>query len=260
MKGYEEILAGIESLGIVDEETNTKFARATQEKALNGTLTMEEANFLSPEHVDNRAFWKIIDEKFNHSVMGKGGLPGPLKEKDIPLINRRNLFLAHQTGVLACVPLVRSETEHNVLEIGSGYGNVRDYVKGCIPFANYIGVDVNPKIPEAVEANPDGTMPSVVKDREYDHIICTNVFQHLTRGQVMSYISNSYGLLRKGGMFSFNFSPAKVVNDCVVHYGQITLLPDKEVIIGYCKIQGFVEFSRTVRSDGFIGMNFQKMV
>jgi 2-polyprenyl-3-methyl-5-hydroxy-6-metoxy-1,4-benzoquinol methylase len=259
VKSYEEIEGIIAGFGIVDEKTNIEWANKTRAKIHDGTFDTNELNALHPDHIDNRAFWKVIDEKFNHSVMGNNSKDF-LKEKNVDLINKNNLIYAETSGVLCFTGLpVKDEANHHILEIGAGYGNIRDYMKARLPLAKYVAVDVNPKIPEAVQAKADGTLPDELKEAgKYSHIISSNVFQHLSQNQQFSYIRDAYTLLKSGGMFSFTFSKSVLHNDSVIHYGQVILLPPEEVVIGYVKMLGFQEMSRTVNAKGNIGLNLWK--
>ena len=147
-----------------------------------------------------------------------------------------NLRLAKSLGITSFLE-ENAHSRLNVLEIGPGYGSLKNYIEAQTNHV-YVGVDVVPRVPGVLQASVEGLLPrSLVEQRQasFSYVIASNVFQHFSARQYRQYIKDSAGLLREGGLFMFNLTidtgktPAYMrdANGSAwsVHYGQYTPIP-----------------------------------
>lgn len=241
MKTYEEIKDIIvNKLGIKDLEAYVKWEAQFHESdhTKRRIVTQEDVELLSPDRIDNNAFWRVAEELFGADPVANcnyGKLPN-----DVVKGNLRNVSLARSTGALTYV----DEWKHfdiAVLEIGAGYGSFRDY---CAYHTNfrYLGVDVYPRIANAIPTNPDGTLPAkLLEDTagKAQIVYSSNVFQHLSNRQRSQYFKDVLTLMKEDGLFVFNLlvhfdDPASCLPERTYawdkrrylhHYGQMTEIP-----------------------------------
>jgi hypothetical protein len=227
-----------EELGFTDLDA---YQRWIQAERANARPTPERIERLSPDSIDNRAFWRVCESLFGSDpicnvavspAVGEmpDGLNGPMDA------NRMNFRLARAMGVVAFL----DENAHErvkTLEVGPGYGSLKNYIETQTNHV-YTGVDVFPRIPGILETTADGVLPRDFVEKEagsYSYVISTNVFQHLSQRQRAVYIDDAAALLHPGGLFIMNVTidTAKVpahMRDAqgrawIDHYGQYTPMP-----------------------------------
>jgi hypothetical protein len=234
MLGYQEIKSIIiDKLGLKDMATYRAYIEATFKKTT--PISQEEIELLSPDNIDNNAFWRIVEEVFGvdcvaNTEYGKVNL-------SIDEGNQRNLSMARWSGVLNPVDEWRYHRDMPILEIGAGYGSFKHYVQNTTA-CKYHGVDVYPKIQGVFPTLPNGLLPEEYRTKQFWVIYSSNVFQHLSSKQRTAYFQDVHHMLGKGGMFSFNmmatWRPPAVNDDKGIaydgkvylrHYGQFTEIP-----------------------------------
>jgi len=183
--------------GITNPEAYIEYKK---QKYANG-ITLDEVNKLSPDTVDSGSFWRYVEE---HSPFNRDAVAYGYKDTDdIEKINRHNYSLACSIGVLNYVFMyMECPTALNILDIGAGYGMLKDFVHKYTKF-NYYGVDVWPKI-DGIYKVKDCILPKEVIEQKFHMIIATNVFQHLSVRQRLRYYEQIHEMLYdiSGSVFS----------------------------------------------------------
>jgi len=122
-----------------------------------------------------------------------------------------------------------------LLDIGAGYGMMKDYVEKETKL-KYYGVDVYPKIPGVLPlVDGDSTLPPEVMNEKFGIVVSTNVFQHLSIKQRRHYYEQIAKILHpKLGIFSVTmvcnvpdrpscgFINKETGKSYMCHYGQYT--------------------------------------
>jgi SAM-dependent methyltransferase len=240
MKSYQEIKDIIvKDLGITNLEEYRRYCDLFKDDTRK--LLKEELELLSPDNINNKDFWIVAEQLFGIDPVcnTKSGV------KNIEEGNVANLKLARHSGMLNFVE-DNSDLPIEILEIGPGYGSLKNYIKSKTKFL-YKGVDVYPKCDEIIASNIDGTLPEEIKTKKFGHVVSSNVFQHLSIKQRRQYYSDISNILLPGGAFLFN-------NMCypksgqwrgyvdskgdryLSHYGQWTLIQTLDEIIEELKI------------------------
>ena len=247
MKNYDEIKDIIvNKLGLKGMEDYKAWVAPFHEKdpAKRRIITQEDIDLLSPDVVDNNAFWKVVEDIFGPDCIGSTNY-GQLQNV-IDNANTRNFSLARQTGMLNIV----DDCKHSgvtLTEIGAGYGFFKQY---CLANTNYryAGFDVVPRAPGIHACNTDGTLPQAYMDQLKEQvtvIYSSNVFQHLSNRQRNKYYEDIHTLMNKDGVFVFNMlvsadnpenigPEGKFAEDgkmYLKHYGQFTEIPYYEKAI-----------------------------
>jgi predicted SAM-dependent methyltransferase len=163
-------------------------------------LTEDAIEKFSPDNIDVNFFWKkSVNEYPFLSICGYGNV------KDTNEANGATLPLhyAHK-GVSAIQHFYElNPTDFKMLEIGPGYGNIRDLIKG-IPNIGYYAIDVNPLFECDTLYKCDGkNIPSQIPTN-LDLVYSINVFQHLSKAQRTSYYKQAYMILKDGGGLVFS--------------------------------------------------------
>jgi hypothetical protein len=239
MKTAEDIKRILtEELGFASLDAYKKWIK---DERLKTRPTPERIARLSPDVIDNRAFWRVCEELFGADPVcnvavdpALGTMPYAV---ETPMdANRLNLRLARSMGVVAFL----EENAHarvRTLEIGPGYGSLKNFVETHTNH-RYTGVDVYPRIPGVLEASADGLLPRDLVEQDkgaYSYVVSTNVFQHLSARQRTAYIDDAAKLLHEGGLFIVNVTvetskvPQHMKDDrgraWIDHYGQYTPMP-----------------------------------
>lgn len=216
----------VNKLGITDLKAYKKWA----EQYFNGKkITLSDVELLSPENIDNTAFWRIAEELFGIDGVCNtmhGTLPS-----DIESGNRRNISLARHIGSLTFIDDWKNYSLP-ILEIGAGYGSFKNYVEATTHY-KYTGVDVYPKIPGVLSTYKNGLLPNYIRFQKFHIIYSSNVFQHLSSYQRTRYYQDINSMMTKDSIFIFNLLTEDEIN-CeqsedgrfyMRHYGQFTEVP-----------------------------------
>jgi hypothetical protein len=203
--------------------------------------TAEGIARLSPDVVDCRAFWQVCDELFGSDPVCNvaiapevGRLPYPIES---PMdANRMNLRLAKSFGITAFL----EENAHarlKVLEIGTGYGSLKSFIETHTNH-RYVGVDAVPRVANVLQTTEEGLLQRELVEEQrgsFSYVVSTNVFQHLSTKQRVSYVEDAQALLHAGGLLLFNLTvdQGKIPSYArdaqghawSVHYGQYTPIP-----------------------------------
>jgi SAM-dependent methyltransferase len=214
-------------LGLIDMPQYVEYKKKIYKEG----VSLEEIERLSPDRVDSSEFWKYCHNavwKNDTICFGMSPTTPPVE------VNRQNMWVAGNMGafsLLSMAGLVGNSPF--VLDIGAGFGMLKDYLKMYVPNAFYAGVDVYPRF-EGVTQVKDCILPSNITELQFDFVFSVNVFQHLSVRQRRMYYEQVAKLLRPQGVFIV--SNAALVGDgphpgfwCrdngkkyVVHYGQFT--------------------------------------
>lgn len=203
-------------------------------------VSMDEVQELSPDNVDNSEFWKYCDEtpewKFDTVAFG---VP---KDGTVQQVNAQNFTLAAESGVFSRI-IMHRDYVFNVLDIGAGFGMLKEELARYAPRTTYYGVDVHPKFEGCIKVT-DCILPQEVMDIKFGYVFACNVFQHLSVRQRRTYYEQIAKILIDGGIF--------VLTNCVnipnhqmmgfkcrdndrrymVHYGQFTEIQTMEELNG----------------------------
>jgi hypothetical protein len=148
-------------------------------------ITKEEVELLSPDNINSCSFWEYIEK---NPELAKDAIAfGLTKERSIEEVNRNNFCLACSLNVLSYVMMYKDIDNLPILDIGAGYGMLKDFVKQNTKL-NYCGVDVYPKIEGICQVGEDGsTLPPNIAASSFGLVIAVNVFQHLSVKQKRHY-------------------------------------------------------------------------
>lgn len=174
----------------VDEETKTLF----------NVVPKEALEYLSPDLIDSKEFWKKSTEIFPYlSVYGS---INQLPENPIKEFNQGSLYYQDKLGALRWF-IKKINTDSIVLEIGPGFGPIYNWLKKSDENLanNYYSIDVNPLFWHDNMYFCDGqTIPDAIPNN-IDIVYSINVFQHLSKAQRESYYNQIYKKLTPGGTF-----------------------------------------------------------
>jgi hypothetical protein len=239
MKKADEIRRILtEELGLTDLAAYQRWISTERPKI---KPTPERIERLSPDTVDCRDFWRVCGELFgddpvcNVAVMPREGrLPHSVEGRMD--MNRLNLRFAKSLGITSFLD-ENADKRLRVLEIGPGFGSIKNYVETHTNHV-YTGIDVFPRIPDVLEATPEGLIPRPFVEESqgaYAYVLSHNVFQHLSARQRTRYYRDARVLLQKGGLFIMNLSVdtgrgAPLLRDAegnawCDHYCQYTSIP-----------------------------------
>ncbi len=271
MKDYDEIKTILtDQLGIRDLKTykdwgerfwwNGKGPMRTPRRP-----TQADVDLLSPDLIDNNAFWRIAEELFKTDPVANCNGTEPF---DIEEANRNNLTIYQLNGFTGSVEAYRhlwSPSRIPLLEIGPGYGAFKNWC-GRLGGIDYYAVDVYPRIPDVDPAYPNGLMTDVTLSRRYAIVMASNVFQHLSVNQRRAYYRDVNNCLLPGGLFMVS----QMLDDGRAnehrdtdgrhwcrHYGQLTQIQREYEIISDLK-ERFNVLQRTIWDGGTITTLCQK--
>lgn len=221
--------------------------------------TREEIDLLSPDHIDNCAFWQVADEVFQTDPVSNCGYGTPVSVEEA---NRRNLSMYHIdgfTGLVEYARLLWGGNRPSLLEIGPGYGAFKDWMAKQDYF-DYYGADVRPRVPGVDQALPNGLLSEQTMLRRYAVVVASNVFQHLSVTQRRAYYRDIVGCLHPGGVFMVSMfvdirnGPNEWMRDgdgahWVRHYGQFTRIQSEDEIVADMEAAGFEVWRRAIRPE-----------
>lgn len=155
----------------------------------------------SPDNVDSCHFWKQAVTVFPFASVSYS--PGTRSKKSL---NKKSFYGNHERhGSIEPINEVFGKNpKAKMLEIGPGYGCVKEYIEKKYSLDNYYAIDVNPLFDYKKLYKTDGsTIPKEVPDN-LDIVYSVNVFQHLSEKQKLSYYTQIRSLLKPGGKFIFS--------------------------------------------------------
>jgi hypothetical protein len=215
-------------------------------------VSLEEVEELSPDNVDSSEFWRYCDENpdFKYDTISFG----IAKNGSAQTVNDKNFLLAAESGVFSRIIMFRNQI-FNVLDIGAGFGMLREELKNYAPGTIYHGVDVHPKFPECIKVN-DCILPPEIMEKKFGFVFACNVFQHLSIRQRRKYYEQVAEIC--DGFFvltNFIDNPVNRMgfrckdNDrrYIVHYGQFT------------EVQTFDELVADLHKHFIVTSTYQRM-
>jgi len=246
MKNVKSIIE--DKLGLADMRKYVEYRNRIWETP----VSLEEIEELSPDKVDSSEFWKYCDENpyFKYDAVAFG-VP---KDGNVEMANDLNFKLAVDSGVFSQI-LMHRGCQFNVLDIGAGFGMLREELKRYAPFTIYHGVDVYPKFPECIKVT-DCILPPEIMEKKFGYVFACNVFQHLSLRQRRKYYEQVAEIC--DGFFvltNFIDNPVNRMgfrckdNDrrYIVHYGQFT------------EVQTFDELVADLHKHFIVTSTYQRM-
>lgn len=216
------------------------------DEKLRPDLNEKIIDFLNPDKINVKEFWKATDEVFGTDTVCNSDLTLG-KTHNIEASNFFNHLIPQFLGLygnLECAILNASRKFKNIsiAEIGCGYGSFEHWF--VQPNRNridkYTGFDIIPRREDFVEiGNPDGSF-SDEQLKEYNGVFnifySCNVFQHLSESQIRKYFKQVNEMLPIGGYFLMTY-----VYDVpyTYHYGQKVDIIPYEDFIELTKEMGF---------------------
>ncbi len=231
--------------------------------------TEEDVALLSPDGIDNNAFWRLAEELFKTDPVSNCMGTDPVSVEEA---NRRNMVMYHLDGFIGVIEATKIWNwweNPKLLEIGPGYGAFKQWLRRTSPNWDYYAADSYPRI-EGVDATElNGRLSAVTKDRAYNVAIASNVFQHLSVAQRCNYYRDIAYSLSQGGIFVVS-----QMVDCLPssdprrdskgrqwcrHYGQFTEIQCHPAIVR--DLQGYFRIIQsTVRDNNWATFVCQKLV
>jgi hypothetical protein len=195
-------------------------------------VTQEEIELLSPDNIDNMAFWGVAEQIFKTDPVSNCQYK---KEFSIPTANRNNLNIYLLDGILSLLQFYNKMAPRmNVFEIGPGYGALKNWIEVNTDF-DYSGVDCYPKINGIFETEPNGVMKTETVEAFKGKVgicVASNVFQHLSVRQRNQYYKDVHDMLVINGVFIvsqfYDLGPSNPYGrsadgkQWLRHYGQFT--------------------------------------
>jgi SAM-dependent methyltransferase len=156
-------------------------------------LTQQEIDLLSPDNINSCSFWEYIEK---NPELAKDAIAfGVTKEQTKQTVNEKNFGLACSLNALSYVLLYRNCQGMPLLDIGAGYGMLKEYVEKETKLV-YAGVDVYPKVSGVYQVGEDGsTLPPNIAASKFGLVVSCNVFQHLSIKQRRHYYEQIEKLL-----------------------------------------------------------------
>lgn len=226
MNDIKSIVEG--KLGLTDMQKYVEYKKRIWETP----VSLEEIEELSPDKVDSSEFWKYCDEnpEFKYDTISFG----VQKNGSISEANSRNFDVAASMGAFSILPLLGRYT-FDALDIGAGFGMMKEALRRFAPAATYYGVDVHPKFEGCIKVT-DCILPPNIMEKKFGLVFACNVFQHLSIRQRRTYYEQISKILHQGGFFVLTNAVDQVNGDekrrgfkCkdndrryMVHYGQFT--------------------------------------
>jgi hypothetical protein len=197
-------------LNIFNVQENRFYKTTTNEVGINYNILFDnkkeyvelgDIEYLNPDIIDNKYFWKYLNEKFPLSSISL--YPGCKNDDDVNKANlNSSIFSGSHIKIVNCL----SEKENsNVLEIGPGYGNYFNFITQKFPKSRYYAIDLNKLFYYDGLFECDGkNIPIELKKIKFDLVFALNSFTHMSKNQKVGYYKDVYNSLNKGGSFIFN--------------------------------------------------------
>jgi len=236
MKTYDEIRRIItEHFGIVDLRAYSDWL--SKWRSEEWTPAEEDINLLSPDEIDCFDFWKVVEDLF--------GIDGVCNTVDSRISavdlskmngNRANLNIARTLGCLSTIDQYAYQ-ECNLLEYGTGYGSLKNYVEVTTRF-NYSGWDVYPKVPDVHATTRTGYLPPefvMINRGQFHFVVSSNVLQHVSTKQKLQFFSDAHDLLCRNGQLIVNVPilPTKHRSKYMTLYGQFIEMPTRDTFFDW---------------------------
>lgn len=191
----------------------------------NGTCKREmfEDKF-HPSNVNIKDFWKATDEVFSTDTVANCTFTDS-KPYSITEANLKNHRIPLYLGLLGGMSFAEFNSKHKfnrvaIAEIGCGYGSFKEnYIRD----QKYTGFDIIPRSPDVIELSDDGcfTQQQVeMYKEEFTIFYSCNVFQHLSKQQIVKYLEQVHEMLPIGGYFVFSYVKQPQCG-YTFHYGQM---------------------------------------
>ncbi len=225
--------------------------------------TQEEIDLLSPDSIDNNAFWRVAEELFQTDPVSNCQYTTPVS---IDEANARNMTIYHVDGFTGLIEQAghlwnpKKTLTLPVLEIGPGYGAFKHWLSGR-PGWEYHAADCYPRIPGVEATELTGHLSCQTLGRMYAIVLASNVFQHLSVDQRAQYYRDISRCLMPQGRFMVSMmldgDTMHPGHRCANHhfwcrhYGQLTQIQtEREMatdIQRYFKVE-----QRTMRADWIV--------
>ena len=207
---------------------------------------------LHPDKIDNKEFWYTIHQKFRNGIFWGYPQDGTNDE-----ITNANATLHIQTGLLN---RVFSCPRGELLDIGAGLCPILKILNLYKINIKYHAADlINYTKYQPFHACDHTGITTIKKD--FTHVVCGNVIQHLSDKQIKRYIGQAYHRLRHrgyftvGGMTDHDSAPAYKNsfdgNPYIYNFGQYTRLFKPSTIIMWLREAGFTLVGCYFRSDNY---------
>lgn len=238
-------------LGIKTDEDYSNWAYEIQKRG----VTQEDIDRLSPDKIDNKAFWKYITAKFN------GGICGAINNQRFKDFSQEevNRLLYQSMGVIGFISHLRNFGYTHLAELGTGFGSLDIVCKNLE--MSYIGFDIAPqKGVNSIEIE-DGVLPPKEQfgDKAPHIFVCFNVFQHMTMKQIENYIKQIYDILPDWGYFIMSYVEQGNVKYTFT-YGQVIPMPTGKEVYKLVQDNNFRIIQTTHRyQDGMTTLFCQKL-
>ena len=152
----------------------------------------------NPNKIDNSYFWKCATKTF--PLISIGDNPPYLPNLGTGTLNG----LHKPSGALGVLSaLINNNPNSKILEIGPGFGCIKNYIDEKYNIKNYYAIDICPHFKFERLYKCDGKNIPIEIPNPFDIVYSINVFQHLTREQKSSYYKQVDIILRPGGEFIF---------------------------------------------------------
>ena len=189
------------------EKEQKKYIVKRTIKGTNGIeaqLTIIDKKFaekFSPDNVDSCHFWKQATTIFPFASVSYS--PGTRSKNSLNIKSFKGNHERHGS-VKPLDEVFEKNPRAKMLEIGPGYGCIKEYIEKKYCVDNYYAIDVNPLFKYKKLYKTDGsTIPEKIPG-DLDVVYSINVFQHLSEKQKLSYYTQISSLLKPGGKFIFS--------------------------------------------------------
>lgn len=220
MNNIKEVVEG--KLGITSMESYVEYKKKIWEEP----VSLTEVEELSPDKVDSSEFWKYCDEvpDFKYDTVAFG----QTKDSNPENSNKQNFVVAADMGAFSKI-VMHGGYQFNILDIGAGFGMMKEAMTRFAPLSVYHGVDVYPKF-EGVLKVEDCILPPEIMAKKFGYVFMVNVHQHLSIRQRRTYyeqvakICDGFFVLTacidNNGRLGFKCKDTN--RRYMVHYGQFT--------------------------------------
>lgn len=157
--------------------------------------------YLTPDKINSSDFWKEAVKTYPYlSICGAFNI-NSIKDANDESFNKIHI---PYNAIKILNEFINRKSHVEMLEIGPGYGCIKDYVEKDFDNVKYHAIDVNPLFKHPRMFKTDGkTIPNTIP-KKLDLVYSINVFQHLSPTQRTSYYKQIDARLQPGGIFIFS--------------------------------------------------------